>query len=87
MRPTPIPDAEVWPGAVRAVFGAPPDAPDVLPVEALCDSGQDTGLPRASVRLELEPGDLAKLAAGGHVWISFYGGMVPWCVDVKAPNE
>ncbi|GAA3455889.1 hypothetical protein GCM10018962_77230 [Dactylosporangium matsuzakiense] len=87
MRPTEIPDAEVWPGARRVMFGAPPDMPDVESVPALVDRGEDTGEVRALVRLELEPGDLEKLAAGGTVWLGFYGAMVPWCVDVKGPGE
>jgi hypothetical protein len=81
MRPTPIPQAEVWPGAVRARFGPPEGMPEVATVEALVEGRV------ASVRLELEPGDLDKLAAGGVVWLSFVGQMVPWSVQVKGPGE
>jgi hypothetical protein len=90
MRPTPIPDEAIWEGARRMVI-APPDgdltSTDIAPVEALVDVGQDTGIPRISVRCVLEEGDLDKLKAGGTVWIGFYGGqLIPFCVDVVGPN-
>lgn len=84
MKPTPIPAREIWPGAHRFVFNPPEDDPDgaltaVLPVEALVD-----GADRVSVRCELEPGDLVELAAGGTVWVTFYGGgLMPFSVDVQ----
>lgn len=86
MRPAAIPDNAVWPGARRVVVG-PPDgdltSTDIAPVEALVDVGQDTGIPRISVRCILEDGDLEKFADGGTVWVTFYGGqLVPFCVDV-----
>lgn len=89
MRPTPIPDAEVWAGAVRRVFAAPggdlTDA-DVAPVEALVDRSPKTGVINLSCRCVLEDGDLEKLAAGGVVWVTFWGAMVPWAVAVVAPE-
>lgn len=86
MRPAPIPTEAVWPGGRRVVI-APPDgdltSTVIAPVEAVVDQGQDTGIPRISVRCVLEDGDLEKLADGGTVWIAFYGGqLVPFCVDV-----
>lgn len=84
MRPAPIPDAAVWPGAQRMVI-APPDGdltnPDIAPVEALVDQASIGR--RLSVRCVLEDGDLEILARGGAVWVSFYGVMVPFSVDVK----
>lgn len=84
MRPTPIPDDAIWEGAKRAIFG-PPDGdltnPDIAPVEVLLDA-TDTCPRRISVRCSLEPGDLEKLQTGGHVWISFYGVLIPFSVDV-----
>lgn len=69
---------------------APPDGDltnsDIAPVEAVIDRAESIGGIRLSVRCALEPGDLEKLAAGGHVWISFYGHMVPFCVDVTGPD-
>jgi hypothetical protein len=88
MRPTPIPDHEVWDGAHRRVI-APPNGdltdPHVAPVEALLDRSPTTGALNLSVRCALEPGDLEKLQAGGTVWITFWGHMVPWSTTVVAP--
>lgn len=90
MRPTPIPDDAVWEGGRRVVFSAPDGDllnPTIAPVEAIIDRAGD-GTPRVCVRCTLEPGDLEKLAAGGHVWVAFYGaGLVPFNVDVKGPTE
>lgn len=88
MRPTPIPDAEVWEGAERKVFAAPNgDLTDdqIRPVEALVDRSPTTGGLTMSARCELDPGDLEKLLAGGTVWVTFWGAMVPWAVTVVDP--
>jgi hypothetical protein len=85
MRPVPIPDEVVWPGADRIVVAGPGgDLTGPIPaVEALADVSESTGMRRLSVRCALEPGDLERLAAGEHVWVSFYGGgMPPFSVDV-----
>jgi hypothetical protein len=85
MRPAPIPDDAIWPGARRIVLSAPNGDltdPDVAPVEMLADVPESIGGIRYSARCMLEPGDLEKLAGGGHVWVSFYGGVPPFCVDV-----
>ncbi|MEU7590688.1 hypothetical protein AB0A95_30905 [Micromonospora sp. NPDC049230] len=90
MRPTPIPDNEVWPGSFRAVLSGPSGDltdTDVAPVEVLMDRGESTGVARACVRFELEPGDLEKLAAGGTIWLGVYGPLPVFTVDVKAPGE
>lgn len=88
MRPTPIPDAEVWEGAVRRVI-SPPDGdltnPDIAPVEAVIDRSPSTGAVNLSVRMELEDDDLEKLAAGGMVWVTFWGHIVPFAVTVVEP--
>lgn len=85
MRPTPIPDAEIWAGGERQVI-APPGGdltdPNVRPVEALVDRSPDTGGLNLSVRCVLEDGDLEKLQAGGTIWITFWGAMVPWAATV-----
>ena len=82
---TPIPDDVVWKGACRVVIG-PPDGDLTGPiraVEAVLSQSETVGMPVMSVRCALEPGDLEVLAAGGHVWVSFYGGgMPPFSVDV-----
>jgi hypothetical protein len=85
MRPAPIPDDAIWPGAKRIVLSAPNGDltdPDIAPVELLADVPPSIGGVRYSARCMLEPGDLEKLADGGHVWVSFYGGVPPFCVDV-----
>jgi hypothetical protein len=88
VRPAPIPDSAVWPDAERIVV-APPDGDltnsDIAPVEALVDRVEMSGTSgrRLSVRCVLEDGDLGKLEAGAAVWISFYGVMVPFSVDVQ----
>ncbi|GAB2964375.1 hypothetical protein [Saccharothrix stipae] len=91
MRPTSIPAEAVWKGARRIVLAAPDGDllnPDIAPLEVVIDEVTVNGetAPRFNVRCALEPGDLEKLAAGGHVWVSFYGGMVPMCVDVTGPD-
>ena len=89
MRPTPIPDAEVWEGAERRVLGAPDGDltnPDIAPVEALVDRSPTTGALNLSVRCVLEEGDLEKLQAGGTIWITFWGSMVPWAATVVEPQ-
>lgn len=84
MRPVPIPDEVIWPGAERVVVAGPGgDLTGPIPaVEALADE-TPSGWRRLSVRCVLEPGDLERLATGEHVWVSFYGGgMPPFSVDV-----
>lgn len=91
MRPAPIPDDAIWDGAQRVIMSAPDGDltnAHIPPVEVLVDSvalGGRGGL-RYSARCVLEPGDLEKLAAGGHVWVSFHGGVVPFSVDVTGPD-
>ncbi|MFJ5984348.1 hypothetical protein [Lentzea sp. NPDC092896] len=55
---------------------------EIAPVEALVDDSR-SGWRRLSVRCVLDPGDLERLAAGECVWVSFYGGMPPFSVDVN----
>ena len=89
MRPAPIPSEAVWPGAQRAVIGPPDGDPTntkVAAIEVVVDQPDSLGVVRYSARCVLEPGDLEKLADGGHVWVSFYGSMVPFCVDVTDKN-
>lgn len=89
MRPTPIPDAEIWEGATRIVV-APPGGdmthPDIAPVEALVDRSPSTGHQTLSVRCVLEDDDLANLQAGGTVWVTFWGRIVPFATTVLPPN-
>lgn len=84
MRPTPIPDAEVWDGGVRRVIAAPNgdlNDPDIGPVEAIIDA-TEMGR-RYSVRLTLEPGELDALRGGGVVWLTVLGAQIqPFAVSV-----
>ncbi|MEU5945128.1 hypothetical protein ABZ793_06145 [Micromonospora sp. NPDC047465] len=86
MRPTTIPDEQVaaHPGSIKGVIAGPPG---VSPVEALFDGLVDGGFERAMVRCELEPGDLEKLAAGGHVWLIFAGPIPVFGLTVTPPTE
>lgn len=95
MRPTPIPDDEVWDGATRIVVGPPGNDldSDVAAVEVLRDivATDTTGTVaavRTSVRCTLEDDDLDHLAAGGTVWLSFYGlHILPFAVTVQPPQR
>lgn len=72
MRPTPIPDEEVWPGTTRLTI-APPGGnfldPEVSAVEALFETSS-TRVNRYSVRLALEGDDLARFERGDPLWLS-----------------
>jgi acyl CoA:acetate/3-ketoacid CoA transferase beta subunit len=90
VRPIPIHEADVWEGGRRIVYAAPNGSltdDHIRPVEAIVDRLTTTGGKRVCVKVQLEEGDLDKLTAGGHVWLSMYGGLVPFCFDVKAPGE
>lgn len=89
MRPTPIPDDEIWEGSRRMVMAAPGgDLTDdrIRPLEVLVDDAGD-GTPRFCARMVLEDGDLEKLQAGGTVWLAFYSCVIPFSADVKGPAE
>lgn len=90
MRPTPIPDNEIWEGAVRRVMSPPGGDltdPDIAPVEALFDQNPRTGAINISSRVVLEEGDLEKLAAGAPIWVTFWGAMVPWAITVGQAGD
>lgn len=88
MRPSPIPDTEVWDGGRRIVIGPPGNDldSDIAAVEVIVD--QSAIGPRMTARCIVEPGDLDALCAGGAVWVSFYGGQLqPFSIDVQPPPE
>jgi hypothetical protein len=92
LRPTTIPDEQVaiHPGSVRGVLAAPGGDltdPNIAAVEVLFDRVHDGAAERVLVRLALEDGDLERLAAGGNVWLAFYGPIPVFSLDVKAPGE
>lgn len=72
MRPSSIPDDEVWEGAKRVVFSGPDGdlTGDIRPAEMLVDHGPQGQIIRA--RIVLDPGDAERLAAGEPFWVSFW---------------
>lgn len=91
MRATPIPDKEIWAGAHRIVV-SPPDGDltndKIRPVEMLVEEVPDfPGVPVFSALCTLEPGDLETLRNEGNIWITFYGGVIPFCATVAAAAE
>lgn len=65
MRPTPIPEDEVWDGGQRLVIAPPDNDPTntvIAPVEAIIDQ-DELGI-RFCVRMVLDDTDAARIAAG-----------------------
>lgn len=90
MRPTPIPDAEIRPGGRRITLTPPDNGPagiEVMPVDAVIQCAPEPAAHAISVRCVLEDGDLERLAAGGTIWLTFYGGMPPIAFAVRGPGE
>lgn len=77
MHPTPIPAAVVWAAAERRVLSPPPGREDDVGFLEVIAEVVDGGV-RYHARLELDPGELATLAAGGHVWLTFDGIVAPF---------
>ncbi|GAB3156363.1 hypothetical protein GCM10027258_62680 [Amycolatopsis stemonae] len=90
MKPTKIPDhaAALWPNGQRVTIGPPPDdtTGQIAAVEAVLWRSEVGGMPVRSIRCEFEPGELADLARGGHVWLSIYGGIFPPFAVQVAPD-
>jgi hypothetical protein len=88
MRPTPIPDAEVWEGAERRVIG-PPDgdltSTEIGAVEALVDM-TELGT-RFSMRCVPEDDEAERILRGAPIWVEFLGQQLhPFLVEVgEAP--
>jgi len=86
---TPIPDHEVWDGAVRRVIGPPAGhelTGDIRAVEALIDRGS-FGV-RFSTRWVFTDDEITRLAAGDPVYVSFYGAaLVPHSLSMLEPIE
>lgn len=89
MRFTAIPDAELLelggPDNVpsRVLYG-PPEGDDsgLIGTLEVAVMGSASGVPMYAARVELEPGDLERLAAGCPIYVSQYGGVCPISVDV-----
>lgn len=89
MRPTPIPDDEVWVGAVRKVIG-PPGGDlfgNVNPVEVLLER-TPYGVAH-HLRILLEPKDVERIKAGENVfWLSWYADHLhPFNVQMPVRDE
>lgn len=89
MHPVPIPDARVWNDPdgqplQRRTLGAPRGFEDqVRPVEALIEPDQASGFgAQCHVLVRLDPGDLDRLTADPHYWLTFWGGVIPFAVTV-----
>ena len=94
MKPTPVTDDHIAafhdgnPEAVKRMFAAPPDSLNVEPCEAVVHRSSDGETAVIRVPMELEPGDLAALQNGGTVWVSMWGGLAPFAVEVvPAPAQ
>lgn len=84
-----FPDCEVEVfGGKRVTFRGPTELGNVgdLPCMVLDDPSR-VGLVRVVARVELEPGDLEKLAAGAPIYVIQYGGCIPLCVDIPFEVE
>lgn len=57
------------------------DLPEITELNRVALNPGDV-LINLSVRCELEDGDLAKLVAGGRVWVTFWGGITPFALTV-----
>lgn len=86
MKPTEIPDDEIWAGAKRVrVEGHGEEIPGVDAIVDQTRTGVLDGAARFNIRIGLEDGDLEKLAAGGVVWLSFYGNVLPFSMEAVGP--
>lgn len=87
MRPTPIPDAEVFEGGYRLVIAGPDGdlTGEIRPVEAVRSLGDD-GAPYISLRITLDDGDLDRLAAHGVFWLTLNARQLP-PVSLFVPDE
>lgn len=87
MRPSPIPDDEMFAGHQRVTFSKPEgeEYEEVLPVEVQATIDEEMGLPMLRVRVELEPGDAERLAAGEPFWLTFWGHMPIFDVAMVEP--
>ena len=85
MKPVPVTDEMVGADAVKRVFLAPPDMEDVSPCEAVISASPDGKTVLVQVPMKLEPGDLENLQAGGTVWMTMVGNLLPFAVETAPP--
>lgn len=88
MKPAAVTDDMVWDGAVKRTFIGPEDLPDCEPCEAIVERSQaDPNVAVVRVPLELEPNEIIHLLAGGQVWLTMFGGICPFAVEVAPPSR
>lgn len=97
MRPVSIPDARIWEPEgttrlARRTIGAPRGhEADVHPIEVLVEEdvpGAPQGLgPQIHVLVGLEDGDLERLIVDGHLWLTFWGGVVPFALTLPGAER
>lgn len=91
MKPTAVTDEHISafhdgnPEAVKRLFAGPEDMPNVEACEGIVHRSSDGVTAVVRVPMELEPGDLENLKAGGEVWVSMWGGLAPFAVEVVPP--
>lgn len=88
MIPMVIEDNEVWEGARHRIISPPDgdlDNEKIGPVDAVIDLVD--GTPRFNMKLRFEEGELERLQNGGHIWVSMWGHVVPWCAQVVGGEQ
>lgn len=75
------------PEAVKRTFIGADDSPNVDPCEAVVHRSSDGVTAVMRVPLNLEPGEMTKLLAGGTVWLTMWGGVAPFAVEVVGTDE
>lgn len=75
------------PEAVKRVFTGPEDLPNVEACQGIVHRSTDGVTAVVRVPMQLEPGDLTRLLAGGTLWVSMWGGLSPFAVEVVSSEQ
>ena len=75
------------PEAVKRLFTGPDDMTNVEACEGIVHRSADGVTAVVRVPMQLEPGDLTKLLAGGTLWVSMWGGLSPFAVEVVSSDQ
>lgn len=70
--------------AVKRTFVGPPELKNVAACEGVVERSADGFTAVVRVPMRLEPQELTKLLNGGTVWVSMWGGLSPFAVEVVA---
>jgi hypothetical protein len=93
MIPQPVTDEMVKsfhednPESVKRTFVGPDDLPNVEPCEGVVHRSSDGVTAVVRVPMKLEEGELQALINGGTVWVTMWGGISPFAVEVVAPVD